>query len=231
MIAVFIGPDDSATCDGCSEAVNGNPYDVLDVPTPGEFECMSRCRHMVQIQGEDVPEDMAFMSWTSDFGFVDDAELGDMMVTMSDIPDAVDLATIGDALATVNVDDPVALAGLVMDAGIDLNVLAAEADLSAEEVAAIQAEIDGGVASATVDNIIVGGDVDLLIAKLADEDALAEAIDIGQSGLDNPEDAYTLRDALNAADSSTYVVEVQDDELWHVITEDQATVIDDQLQP
>ena len=66
--AVFAGPDDSETCDGCDEAVNGNPYTVDTVPDPGSFECMNRCRHFVQLS-EDAPDDLAPYEWHGMLGF------------------------------------------------------------------------------------------------------------------------------------------------------------------
>jgi len=123
----------------------------------------------------------------------------------------------------------VALAALIVDAGIDLEMLAAEADLTVEEIAAVQAELDRTIASASVGDMIAAGDVDILTQALTDATIRDEAIVLGSTGLDNPEDAYTLRDALNQSENETYIVELQDDELWHVITEDQATITDTQL--
>jgi acylphosphatase len=57
--ALFVGADDSETCAGCEDAMDGNPYDVDDCPEPGSFECMSRCRHMIQLVGGDEDDDEA----------------------------------------------------------------------------------------------------------------------------------------------------------------------------
>jgi hypothetical protein len=74
-LALFVGPDDSETCDGCEEAVNGNPYPVDEVPEPGEFECMSRCRHMIQLVGDDEEvDDGPTMKYTASIGFEPDPD-------------------------------------------------------------------------------------------------------------------------------------------------------------
>lgn len=36
------------SCEGCIEAVAGNPYTPESCPVPGEFECMYNCRHYVE---------------------------------------------------------------------------------------------------------------------------------------------------------------------------------------
>jgi len=45
----FVGADDNATCDGCAEAMEGNPYLIDEAPEPGSHECDGRCRHALQI--------------------------------------------------------------------------------------------------------------------------------------------------------------------------------------
>jgi hypothetical protein len=54
-VALFIGPDDDETCDGCRKAMDGNPHalkgapnDLTGVPKPGD-SCGSNCRHMLQV--------------------------------------------------------------------------------------------------------------------------------------------------------------------------------------
>jgi hypothetical protein len=54
---LFVGPDDSDTCDGCRAAINGNPYPIDSAPAPGSLECGNRCRHMVQIDGDSESQD------------------------------------------------------------------------------------------------------------------------------------------------------------------------------
>ena len=36
------------SCEGCIEAVAGNPYTPESCPVPGEFECLFNCRHYVE---------------------------------------------------------------------------------------------------------------------------------------------------------------------------------------
>lgn len=52
--AVFIGVEDSSNCVGCAEAIDGNPWDVNNVPVPGEQDCLGKCRHAIQIQGDEA---------------------------------------------------------------------------------------------------------------------------------------------------------------------------------
>ena len=49
LMANFAGADDSSTCAGCQEAMDGNPYPIDEVPEPGSHECNGRCRHAIQI--------------------------------------------------------------------------------------------------------------------------------------------------------------------------------------
>ena len=49
----FVGADDNSTCDGCAEAMNGNPYLIDEAPEPGSHECDGRCRHALQIISEE----------------------------------------------------------------------------------------------------------------------------------------------------------------------------------
>ncbi len=71
LTAMFIGPDDADTCDGCEDAVNGNPYTIDTVPEPGSFECMNRCRHMVQLD-ESASDEEAPYVWHGRIGFTTD---------------------------------------------------------------------------------------------------------------------------------------------------------------
>lgn len=48
----FVGADDNATCQGCADAMDGNPYLIDEAPEPGSYECDGRCRHALQIQEE-----------------------------------------------------------------------------------------------------------------------------------------------------------------------------------
>ncbi len=45
----FAGPDDGESCEGCKEAIAGNPHNIDDAPLPGEQVCLGRCRHALQV--------------------------------------------------------------------------------------------------------------------------------------------------------------------------------------
>lgn len=49
LMVNFVGADDESTCEGCNEAMAGNPYPIDECPEPGEHECNGRCRHAIQI--------------------------------------------------------------------------------------------------------------------------------------------------------------------------------------
>jgi hypothetical protein len=49
----FGGADDDHTCEGCQEAMDGNPYPIDEAPEPGTFECGGNCRHALQISEEE----------------------------------------------------------------------------------------------------------------------------------------------------------------------------------
>lgn len=52
MQANFIGVEDEANCQGCADAIAGNPHSMDAIPVPGEQECLSNCRHAIQIVGD-----------------------------------------------------------------------------------------------------------------------------------------------------------------------------------
>lgn len=54
LMVNFVGADDDATCEGCAEAMAGNPYLIDEAPEPGEHACDGRCRHALQIIEEGV---------------------------------------------------------------------------------------------------------------------------------------------------------------------------------
>jgi hypothetical protein len=49
LMVNFVGADDDASCEGCLEAMAGNPYPIEDAPEPGDHECRGNCRHALQI--------------------------------------------------------------------------------------------------------------------------------------------------------------------------------------
>lgn len=50
----FAGADDGGTCQGCADALAGNPWPIDEAPIPGEQDCLGRCRHALQVI---VPEE------------------------------------------------------------------------------------------------------------------------------------------------------------------------------
>ena len=54
---VFVGVDDAKNCPGCTAALEGNPWTMKTVPIPGEQDCLTACRHAIQVEGdEDLTE-------------------------------------------------------------------------------------------------------------------------------------------------------------------------------
>lgn len=49
LMVNFVGEDDGHTCQGCSDALDGNPWSIDDAPQPGEQDCLGNCRHALQI--------------------------------------------------------------------------------------------------------------------------------------------------------------------------------------
>ena len=255
----FIGPDDSETCNGCADAVANNPYTEDDVPEPGEFECMSRCRHMVQMQG-DAPDDMPSMEWNSELGFADSTDNTDS----ADVADARDYATIsdtgsGDAPGTYgdqseapaqinadgtitktdangdeqqvssdNMDDPEYVAELVLNEGISIAELIDLGLITAAVAAEVSRIVGDQATPLTYDdviNILNGGDVDILANLLQNTpDMYDEAVQLGRDGLDDGQNAYDLKDALNASadnngDAASFDVYLNDvGDTWYVVS-------------
>lgn len=52
--ANFVGVDDDKVCEGCASAIAGNPWPVETAPVPGEQDCMSNCRHALQLEGDEA---------------------------------------------------------------------------------------------------------------------------------------------------------------------------------
>jgi hypothetical protein len=118
VTALFIGPDDNETCNGCEDAVEGNPYTIETCPQPGDQECMSRCRHAIQIDGN-APSDMPTMTWRGSLGFQPELEPAEPALVDTITPDEgmqspVDLVNAwakhdSDILSGILTDDPKAL--------------------------------------------------------------------------------------------------------------------------
>lgn len=147
--AFFIGPQDAESCDGCDDAIDNNPYTLEDVPEPGSFECQSRCRHMVQLDGE-APEGVETVDWSSDLGFVasgaakgtDDAYGG----TKFDDEGKERAEAAGIELADLTADeaavvdmDPQEIAQYLADNGLSIDDV--DSILSDDDAAAVRAEM------------------------------------------------------------------------------------------
>jgi len=49
IMANFAGAEDEDNCAGCRAALNGNPWNINDIPVPGELDCLGNCRHAIQV--------------------------------------------------------------------------------------------------------------------------------------------------------------------------------------
>ena len=227
VLLYFIGPDDSETCDGCSDAVNGNPYTPDDAPEPGEFECMARCRHMLQADGA-IPDDSPTYEWSGSIGFgetsstdeeplsaVDEAvnalqadiEFDAYMKTLASDMDTLDYST-----ATLNQIDIKNLdeeqlanfTSVMVDSGVSLEGLSTMMDLTDVEFSILQGAFASAFADITDDDLLFllgNGDVDSLQQMVKDVggDVLEALTDMGVEGFDDADavQAETLAQVLN----------------------------------
>ncbi len=218
----FAGPDDESTCGGCEDAVNGNPYTLDDAPTPGEFECMSRCRHILQLDG-DAPDDLAPFTWSANLGFEDVSaeELADE-APMAELPAARTDAEIAELPLTTLIDADLTPSELAdyMDAN-DLTLDDLEGYIDPADITAIDDAADA-MASALPEqdliDAITDGDVDAAIDHLNNNPNWFQfAVELGRGGLDDDVMAYALADALT--DSGTqYDVHLGPEGKWYVVT-------------
>jgi hypothetical protein len=241
----FVGPDDSDTCDGCDDAVNGNPYTIDDCPEPGEFECGSRCRHMQQVDGDN---DGQAMDYDNSAGFVpvvagavaeDEAAASEKRDQDERREDG--LAPLGDPLAIVpptledffNPDTgtldmtPQELANAVMDGSID-SLAAVDEFVPAFVLAGAQEILDEGSNDAganaeptgTLDELIDAGSVEEIVKQLRYPDTLDYAFSLATNGFDDHDPAFTLAEALTNATGDTYKAKLNaDDGRWYVQSE------------
>jgi len=227
VLLYFIGPDDSETCDGCSDAVNGNPYTPDDAPEPGEFECMARCRHMLQADGA-IPDDSPTYEWSGSIGFgetsstdeeplsaVDEAvnalqadiEFDAYMKTLASDMDTLDYST-----ATLNQIDIKNLdeeqlanfTSVMVDSGVSLEGLSTMMDLTDVEFSILQGAFASAFADITDDDLLFllgNGDVDSLQQMVKDVggDVVEALTDMGVEGFDDADavQAETLAQVLN----------------------------------
>ena len=214
VLLYFIGPDDSETCDGCSGAVDGNPYTPDDAPEPGDFECMSRCRHMLQADG-DLGDDSATYEWSGSIGFGEIPSGGEVDVT-SAVDDAAsalqsdidfdtymtalasDMDTLDYSSATLdqidikNLDEEqlANFTSVMVDSGISLDGLSTMMDLTDAEFSVLQGAFASTFADITDDDLLFmlgNGDVDILqqIVKDVGGDVLEALQDMGTEGFDD----------------------------------------------
>jgi hypothetical protein len=201
LAVLFVGPDDAGTCDGCDEAVNGNPYTVNNAPAPGEFECGSRCRHILQIDG-DAPDGFAPYSWSGQLGFELADEAADpleQLVAQDATPAQIAQFMDANGLTT---DDLVRVVGVDELEGIEA-ALAATDDTPESLLADALAD---GDADAARD----------FIHEHASDELLKHALGRAQSGFSDPVSAYTLADVLSTETLLPYEVVLGQDRKWYV---------------
>ena len=240
VLLYFIGPDDSETCDGCAGAVDGNPYTVDDAPEPGEFECMARCRHMLQADG-DLGDDTTSYEWSGSIGFGETTD-------QPDNQDAIDLAAIAlqsnidldtyfakvaddmqtlsysadvlDKIDIKNLDDQELLefVSVMTDNGIALDDLDQLMDLSDAEIAKLRGafrDIATDVSEDDITYLLNNGDVDILQQYIKDigGQVLETLVDMGAEGFDDIDaiQAETLAQVLNK------VATLDQDGRWYVL--------------
>jgi predicted kinase len=225
IMAYFIGPDDSETCDGCSDAVNGNPYTLGDCPEPGEFECMSRCRHMVQLDG-DAPDDLAPFTWSANLGFedIDFSKLDSDEAPVAEVPAARTAAEIAELplAALINADlTPSELADYIEANELTLDDL--EGYVDPADITTIDEAMDA-LASALPEQDLIDaladGDVDEAIDHLNNNpDWFNFAVELGRGGLDDDVSAFALADALTGSEGGLqFDVHLGPDGKWYVVT-------------
>lgn len=231
VTALFVGPDDSETCDtggldddGCEGAVNGNPYTLDTVPEPGDFACMSRCRHMVQIDG-DAPDDVPTMDWSSSAGFVPSGAAADAQAKYYGDEDLGGWAAVPDLTAdeaAISAMEPDEIAQYLADHDLDLSDV--EGALTDDEIAEVRANlqdmgvIDGDTPdSTTISDALDAANVDTA-SQLIRDGGEDEARALAQQGFDDADSsqAYYLAEALNDATSGDWNVEYDGDGHWYV---------------
>ncbi len=172
--AYFIGPDDSETCDGCSDAVDNNPYTLEDVPDPGSFECMSRCRHMVQLNGE-APDGTETVDWSSNLGFTASGDAADTSERYGFDPEDSTAAARAEAAGlTLDdlTDDQLAVAGMEP---AEIAQYLKDNDLSLDDVDDVLSDDDAAAVRDEMDSI------DYVPADEATQSDLADMLAAGAS--------------------------------------------------
>jgi hypothetical protein len=217
MIALFIGPDDSETCNGCSDAVDGNPYTTDTVPDPGDFECMNNCRHMVQLS-EDAPDDIAPYQWSANISFEEvpeDAvaiELTDNAVVNQFDADAADALGEEDLFASGDPDD---IAQFLFDNSLlpDDVDLGLSDELLSSVTDAFDALIDDAVNPDFIMQSLADGDVEFIEGLMDNSPELSDMLEqMAANGFDSDQEqeAFALASVLDRK------AELNDDGRWYV---------------
>ena len=213
----FVGPDDSSTCEGCEDAVNGNPYTIDDAPEPGDFECGSRCRHLLQLDGN-APDDLAPYSWSGAIGFGDapgdadqDKDAPEDDITPKELTDDQILALEPwhlDALTPEQV-------AFYLDAK-DLDIDDIADFVNPDDLGAIDEEL----LSKSVDDVGVlldGGDPEDVVSLLIESPELTDqVVQMGTDGFDDEVPAFTLADGLSEHFGRDYKVYYGKDGRYYV---------------
>jgi hypothetical protein len=210
----FVGPDDSDTCDGCEDAVNDNPYDADDVPEPGEFECMTRCRHMIQVHG-DAPEGTQEYSWSGSLGF----RVGGAAKAV--VEDGLSNALDDGTITSEDVARYLAENGLTEE---DLGSVLDSDDLANIHAAVLS--LTPNSAPPTVDPVAVftdallAGDVLGMVDALDDVEVLDAAMARAAAGFSDgdAQQAYDLAEALEYATQGGWQAVLAQDGRWYVTT-------------
>jgi hypothetical protein len=208
LLAWFVGPDDDDSCDGCSDAVQNNPYSCEEVPQPGDFECGSRCRHMVQME-DDAPEDFELMAWRGTIGF-GEFDLGDATAVYGDVLDS--LLTNYD-LTKADVE------GFLSDSGLSMEYLKQEIDPDDYQTLEDALNNDAAAGVRSLSDALASADIDAASDLLKDPDQIADAIEMGKNGISDDVTAYALADSLTDATGDSYVPKLKNN-TWYVTTGD-----------
>jgi hypothetical protein len=199
FLAWFIGPDDDESCDWCEDAVNNNPYPIDEAPEPGDGECGSHCRHLLQLD-DDAPDDLAPFSWSGSLGFVDGA--------VGAYDSELDTLLSQDTLTKDDVEKFLADNDLTMG---DL-----ENEIDTDDYQVIQDALDGGEAD-SLEDALASGDIDTASNVLKDADQIDDAIEMGKNGIADDVTAFALADVLSDVTGNDYVAKLTDGK-WYVTT-------------
>lgn len=217
MIALFIGPDDAESCNGCSDAVANNPYTIDTVPDPGDFECQNNCRHMVQLS-EDAPDGIAPYQWTGTISFEEVPEDAIMIdVTDKAVVDQFD-ADAADALGEQDLfssGDPEDIAQFLFDNSLlpDDVDLGLTDELLSTVTDVFDTLIDNAVDPNFIMDTLADGDVEFLEGLMENSPELADMLEtMAKNGFENDQE----QEAFGLASVLDRKAELDDDGRWYV---------------